>query len=376
MFQTVHIGINMLFHDKRRLLLSLSGIAFAVIIMFLQVGFFNGINDSQANMARVIDADLVVMHQKRTHLNKWTRFDEVRIGQVRALPQVREVVPIYKDGAGLKNPETNQVRRTIVYAFDAGAKPFRIKGLTDDLYALLRVKGNALYDSRSREIYGDFRLGDTLEIDTRAYRLAGFVSLGPNLVNDGTVLMGAGSWIGNGMGHRPVMALLRLAPGGDRAQALAAVRAALPDDLIALTPAELADREIWYTVINAPIGAIFAIGLLVSILIGVVICYQILFNEVTDNIPQYATLKAMGYDSRYLVRVILEETVLLAVAGFVPGLLISLAIYDCLADLTRLVMYLTPLRIAGIFVLTLAMCIAAGMLAIRKVLRLDPADLF
>ncbi|MGE4527390.1 MAG: FtsX-like permease family protein [Rhodospirillaceae bacterium] len=373
MLQTVHIGFRMLSHDKRRLFLSLCGIAFAVVIMFLQVGFFNGINDSQANIARVVDADMVIMHHKRTHLNKWTRFDAVRIGQVRALPEVREVVPIYKDGAGLKNPETNQVRRTIVYAFDAGAKPFRLKGLTDDLYALLRVKGNVLYDRRSRDIYGDFKVGDTLEIDARAYRLAGFVDLGPNLVNDGTVLMGDGSW---GAGGRPVMALLRFAVGSDAAQTAAAVRAALPGDLIAFTPAELAEREIWYTVINAPIGAIFAVGLLVSIIIGVVICYQILFNEVTDNIPQYATLKAMGYGPRYLVGVILEETALLAVAGFIPGLLVSLLLYEGIGDMTRLVMFLTPGRIAAIFFLTLVMCVAAGLLAIRKVLRLDPADLF
>ena len=191
----------MLFHDKKRLLLSISGIAFAVVIMFLQMGFFNGINDSQANIARVIDADLVILHEKRTNLNKWTRFDYIRLNQINSISAVDIITPIYKDGAGIKNPDTNQVRRTIIYAFDPEAKPFNIEGLTDEVYEKLRVRGTALFDDRSRDIYGQFKIGDLLEIDERAYTLGGYVILGPNLVNDGTILMGTGTWRGDGAGR-------------------------------------------------------------------------------------------------------------------------------------------------------------------------------
>lgn len=376
MTKTVHIGLRMLAHDKKRLLLSTGGIAFAVVIMFLQMGFFNGINDSQANIARMIDADLVVMHAKRTNLNKWTRFDRVRIAQVSAIPGVTRVIPIFKGGAGIKNPATNQVRRTIVYAFDPSAHPFVIPGLDDAAYRSMRIMGNILYDNRSRDIYGAFEVGDSLDIDERGYRLAAFVSMGPNLVNDGTVYMSEGSWADHGGDMRPIMAFLRIAPDADRAETVAAIGAALPEDLIALSPADLAQREIWYTIVNAPIGAIFAVGMIVSLIIGIVICYQILFNEVTDNIPQYATLKAMGFGGRYLVGIILEEAVLLALIGFLPGMVMSLFLYELLGEMTRLVMFVTPERIVLILGLTLVMCVAAGMLAIRKVLHLDPAELF
>jgi len=366
----------MLFHDKKRLLLSISGIAFAVVIMFLQMGFFNGINDSQANIARVIDADLVILHEKRTNLNKWTRFDYIRLNQINSISAVDIITPIYKDGAGIKNPDTNQVRRTIIYAFDPEAKPFNIEGLTDEVYEKLRVRGTALFDDRSRDIYGQFKIGDLLEIDERAYTLGGYVSLGPNLVNDGTILMGTGTWRGDGAGRRPIMAFVRLNQDMPRDQAIAEIQQNLPEDTIALTPTELAEREIWYTIVNAPIGAVFAIGLVVSIVIGVVICYQVLYNEVADNIPQYATLKAMGYGPSFLVGIIMEEALLLGILGFLPGLGITFLLYDQVSDMTRLIMFLTSERILLILSLTLVMCIAAALLAIRKVLNLDPADLF
>lgn len=366
----------MLWHDKTRLLLSTCGIAFAVVIMFLQLGFFNGINDSQANIARLLNGDLVLLQRNRTHLNKWNRFEDIHLYQVAALSGVAEVIPIFKDGAGLKNPQTDQVKRIIVYAFPPDRPPFALPDLSQEKLDRLKVRGQVLYDRRSREIYGRFREGDTLTIDGRSYTLAGYVDLGPNLINDGTILMGEGTWLGNGANNRPVMALVILTPDADRGAQIKAIKANLPDDIVAFTPSELAQREIDYTITNAPVGVIFGIGLVVSFFIGTVICYQILFNEVTDHLAQYATLKAMGFGNGTLIGIILEEAILLAIFGFLPGLALSEWIYRVVADQTRLIMFLTPERIGLVFSLALVMCVAAGFLAMRKVLKLDPAELY
>ena len=369
-----HIGLSLLWHDKRRLLLCTAGIAFAVVIMFLQLGFFNGINDSQAHFARLVRADLVMIHANRTHLDKWNRFEAIHLQRVAALPEVAEAIAIYQDGAGLKNPQTHQVKRIIVYAFPPDSRPFEVPPDQAAAFDALKIKGNALFDRRSREIYGSFHVGDALFIDNRAYRLAGFVDFGPNLVNDGGIMMSNGTWSGDS--SNPIIALLRLRAGFDRVGAERAIRSALPADVLVMTPAELAKREIVYTITSAPVGAIFGIGLIVSLFIGTVICYQILFNEVTDNIPQYATLKAMGFGRRFLVGIILEEAAALAVTGFLPGLAVSVGLYALLADATRLIMVMTPGTAGLIFVLTLIMCLAAGMLAVRKVLKVDPAELY
>ncbi|MDA8637750.1 ABC transporter permease [Rhodospirillales bacterium] len=370
----VHIGLSMLFHDKKRLFLSTCGISFAVIIMFMQLGFFNGINDSQANIARLINADLVLIHKKRTHLNKWNRFAPIHLQQVISMPGVSEGVPVYKDGVGLKNPETKQVKRIIMYAFPPESIPFNLPDATQKDWASLKVKGNCLFDARSRDIFGKFQVGDNLTIEEKPFRLSGFVTVGPNIINDGTLLCAEGSW--RAPADYLIMGLVRLKDGIDQQQVIDRIRTNLDDDLLIMTPIELAEREIRYTVINAPVGAVFGIGLIVSLFIGTVICYQILFNEVTDNLAQYATLKAMGFDSSFLYKIILEEASVLAVIGFLPGLLLSFLIYDITADATRLIMDFNVIRVAFIFFLTLFMCLIAGFLAMRKVLTIDPADLY
>jgi putative ABC transport system permease protein len=370
----IHIGLRMLWHGKRRLALSGAGITFAVVIMFLQVGFFNGINDSQARFARIVNADLVMLDVKRTNLNKWDRFPSIHLAEAAAMPEVAEVVPIYQDGVGLKNPQTDQVKRIIVYAFPPTSRPFTLPPEQMKAFDALKVEGNALFDRRSRQIYGDLKIGDTLYLDAKPYRLAGFVDLGPNLINDGGVLLGHGSWQGDSVD--PVIGLVRLKPGVDRARAAAAMRAHLSSELVVMTPEELSHREVVYTIVNAPVGAIFGIGLIVSLFIGIVICYQILFNEITDNIPQYATLKAMGFERRYLIGIILEEAAALSVIGFVPGLAIAIGLYAAVGNATRLIMDMTVGRAALIFVLALTMCLSAGLIAMRKVLNVDPADLY
>ena len=195
---SVHIGLSMLWHDKKRLFLSTCGIGFAVIIMFMQLGFFNGINDSQANIARLINADLVMVHKKRTHLNKWNRFAPIHLQQVLAMDGVAEGIPVYKDGAGLKNPDTEQVKRIIVYAFPPESNPLNLPDIPNGTMDLLKVKGNVLFDRRSREIFGEFEVGDNLTIDGRSFRLAGFVSVGQILLTTGLC------WFRRGPGAKSV----------------------------------------------------------------------------------------------------------------------------------------------------------------------------
>jgi putative ABC transport system permease protein len=113
-----------------------------------------------------------------------------------------------------------------------------------------------------------------------------------------------------------------------------------------------------------------------GLLVGLVICYQILSTDIRDNLSAYATLRAIGYPNRFLARVVLEESILLAVLGFLPGLLVSVALYQLLEELTDLPMSLTPWRILFIFGLTAIMCIGSGMLAVRQAQQADPAEVF
>lgn len=207
--------------------------------------------------------------------------------------------------------------------------------------------------------------------------VAGTFQLGPSVSRDGLVVMSDGTWAGLGGNlEKPNLGLIRLRPGTDPAAVAAALRERLPDDVALFDLAALTKREDRYSIFETAVGVIFGSGLVIGFVIGVVICYQILFNEVLDHLPQYATIKAMGFANTYLVKLVMKEAVYLALFGFVPGLLVSWALYRYFGASDGLAMALTPGRMATVFVLTIPMCCFAGMLALRRVLQADPAEVF
>ncbi|MCP3971903.1 MAG: FtsX-like permease family protein, partial [Rhodobacteraceae bacterium] len=226
-----------------------------------------------------------------------------------------------------------------------------------------------------RDIYGDIRIGQDLELNGRNYRVGGFVDLGPNVINDGAVVMSEGNLLSLRPSRKPAMAVLRLQPGVDLEAVRDAIAHRLPD-LMVMTPAELAAREVRFTATSAPVGIIFGIGMLAGFAIGVIVCYQVLFNEINDLLPQYATLQATGFSSVQLGRIVLSQALLLSLAGFCVALPFVRYLYDSIAAQTALVMELSAGRVLTVMGLTLFMCLLAGVAAMQRLWRLDPAELY
>ena len=123
-------------------------------------------------------------------------------------------------------------------------------------------------------------------------------------------------------------------------------------------------------------GFIFSLGVLVGFIVGSIIVYQILFGDVMNSLPQYATLKAMGYRDSYVISIVIQQSAILALVGFVPGLLLSMGLYSLLATVTKLTVLMTTTRALQVLALTFVMCVGSGTLATRKLVQLDPADVF
>ena len=127
---------------------------------------------------------------------------------------------------------------------------------------------------------------------------------------------------------------------------------------------------------NSSVGFIFSLGVLVGFIVGSIIVYQILFGDVMNSLPQYATLKAMGYRDSYVIGIVIQQSAILALVGFVPGLLLSMGLYSLLATVTKLTVLMTTTRALQVLALTFVMCVGSGTLATRKLVQLDPADVF
>lgn len=111
-------------------------------------------------------------------------------------------------------------------------------------------------------------------------------------------------------------------------------------------------------------------------IVGAIIVYQVLFTDVSEHLHEYATLRAMGYKNRFVSGIVLQQAAILAVLGYIPGVAVVYWLYGKASAATNLPLYLTTERTLTVFVLTLGMCAISGLLAVRKVRRLDPADVF
>lgn len=398
MFNRVPLSWANLTANKLRFAWSLAGVAFAVVLMFVQFGFKNALLDSTATLLNRLNADLYVVSKSFQSLSWPMPFSHRRLYQALEVPEVAAASPVYIElsQSVWRNPYDWSRRsiRSLGMDPDADLLGLRARGQGKELEEL-RLPGYLMYDEQSKSFYGtaggrriEPRMAQRIELAGRPVTVAGVFKLGTDFGAEGNILMDTRNFaerfratpgIGPPLGMVDLGAL-RLRPGRrTEAAAVAAQKqlsAILPPDVKVFTKQELVDRETEFWDKSTPIGGIFNLGMWMGFFVGVVFCFQILSTDVADHLSEFATLKAMGYSNLSLVGVVLQEALLLGAVGFVPGLLVSAGAYWLLSTQTGLPMVLTLPRVGLIFVLTVGMCMLAGILALRRVIRQDPADVF
>lgn len=382
-------------HDRRRLVLASGTVGFAVLLMFLQLGFLNALFDSTVALVDVLDADLIILGRGRFTLVVSEAFPSRRLEQARAVAGVATTAPVYveshqalvspraTDGEPADGRERLPRSAIRIVGVDPDAAPFVDPDLNRAVESL-RVPMTALADRRSRDNYGPLTTGSRVDVAGRWLEIVGEFDLGTDFTSDGTLIVGSDTLDSilphrypnaDGLGNVD-LGIVRLQEGVDPDGASRRVADALPPDVVVLTKRQLEAKEIRFWNTNTPIGFVFRLGLSLGFVVGVIVCYQILATEISETMPELATLKAMGYSPRFFLALILEECFYLATLGFIPGVLASFGGYALLGSFTGLPMRLTLLRMSLIYVLTLGMCVVSGLLAIRRLNTAAPADLF
>ena len=368
--------------NLRRLALALASIGFVVLLMFMEIGFLNGCFDSSTYVYEKFDADLLIISRGRTAAYAG-RFPRTRLYQACDCPAVKRAIPMYVMAGGIwKLPDSGRLRRIRVFGFDVHEPAFRLPEGAP--LAELQVRGTALFDSDSRDLFGQPGIGTVAEVNRRNVRIVGLVPMGIDLDTDGSLLVDHGTFFAifgdarnGGLAPSEVdYGLVQLHPGAELAVVQRDLRDRLAPDVKILTLPEYIEEVHRYWSRHTAVGFLFHIGVFVGLIIGVVVCYQILFTDISNNLLPFATLKAMGYGNGYLVKIVLQQASLLGLLGFVLGAVGAFFLYRLLQWGTGLIMVLTVPRLASILSLTLGMCLVAGLMALNKVIQTDPADCF
>jgi putative ABC transport system permease protein len=396
-------------HDRVRFALFVLGVVFAVVLMFMQLGFRGALLDSNSLLHERIRADLVLISPNRSTLPMREPFSRRRLIQAAAVPGVRSVHPLYIDNgaAVLRNTDPDPARR-------GPSRAVRVVGVDPDAFLLdlpelnptsprylgdrIKAPATALFDRKShrdaddptRSIFGPLVEGARTELAGQTLTLVGGFDLGPDFTSDGTLIVSSETFAD--LLRRPVtlgapladvdVGLIRLEPGADVEAVRAAVRREVArgsggdPEVDVLTVEELIGREHRFWLSNTPIGFAFVFGMFMGFAVGTVICYQILSGDVSDHLAEYATLKAFGYSNRYLAWVVIQEALILAVAGYVVGLGVSWLAYDWLTEASAMPLRMTLGRALIVFAVTVGMCTLSGLIALMRLVRADPADVF
>jgi putative ABC transport system permease protein len=378
-----------LIHDRKKFLTSLAGVAFAVLLMLLFNGFKNALYDSQTQLLQQLNGDIVIINRLKENMFVPRSFARRRLYQAQALAGVEGAYAVYTSDARWKNPDTKQGRPVRVIAYNPDDPVLPLAEILAQRQAL-KLPNTALIDRRARAELGPRQTGVVTELADRQVRIVGTFSLGTDFAaGNGNLLMSDQNFLRYFANRGPEedqrsfatadIGLIKLAPGVSPDAMVDLLRQRLPQDVLVLPkygPEGFIQRERRYWEENTNIGFVFSLLTAMGFVVGIILVYQILYTDVADHWSEYATLKAMGYTDRFLFAVVMQEAVMLSVLGFIPGLLVSLLLYRLGADITGLMFNLTLERVVSLYVLTFLMCLVAGSLAVRKVQRTDPAEVF
>ncbi len=378
------LGWLQLKHKPLRLVVALSGIAFAVLLIMMQLGFRSALFESAVRFHERFDYDIALFSPDSVFIVRPQPFSIRRLYQTLGFDAVEDVTPVYIFPSVWKNPWNNNRRSINTIGFHPDDRLLAVEGF-DAMRERLRRQDVVLFDSGSRPEFGP--VAETFEseqpivteINDREVKVVGLFQMGTSFGIDGTVITSDDNWL-RLFPQRPrgeiQLGLIRLHEGKNARKVRDAMAEYLPADVLVLTKQQFVQREKDYWNSATPIGYIFAFGAIMGFVVGAIIVYQILFADVSEHLNEYATLRAIGYRNRFVSGIVLQQAVILAVLGYLPGVAIVYWLYGKAAAATNLPLYVTQERAITVFLMTLAMCAISGLMAVRKVRRLDPAEVF
>lgn len=378
------IGWLQLTHNRTRLVAALAGVAFANILIFMQLGFLGALVGSIRLPYDAMRADLMISASDMNSLADGSPLPRQRMFEALAVDGVASATPLYYGKIDWKQPD-GTIRTLDTFGVDPAARTFRLPAVEARTGDLMR-SDVALVDSGTRnvprQVFDQIAAGTPLRFEAKGRTLSvvGTFRLGGGFGADGYLILSDQTFLKlfpQRAAGAPNHILLTLRPDAERGAVLAELRRVLPAyDSLVRTVDEAVARDQSFQTTQRPVGLVFGFGIVIGMLVGLIIVYQVLSTDVADHIKEYATFKAIGYPQRFFLSVVFEEALILAVLGFIPGFVAALGLYSVIAEVTGLPIAMTAPRAFGVLAVTLVMCAISGAIATRRLARANPAELF
>jgi putative ABC transport system permease protein len=379
------LGWLQLTQHKSRFIVAIGGVAFADLLILMQLGFQGALFSSAILLHSHLKGDVFIFSRQALNISAMSTFPRRRLYQAMDITGVKSAEPIYVSLVTWKNPQTHAKKNLLIVGFNPDKPPFDFPEINAQLDKI-KQSDVLLFDRKAKgtydEVIAKVEAGKpvTTEIERRTVTVGGLFSIGSSFTADGHLMTSEDNYLrlfSRQSQSNVNLGVIEVEPGYDPKQVAEQLTAYLPkDDIKVLTKQEYIEFEQGYWQKQTPIGMIFNLGAVMGSIVGMIIVYQVLSTDVNSHLKEYATFKAMGYSNGYLLTIVFEEALILAVMGFIPGLIVSTALYTVVKAGTNLPIAMTLLRAIQVFIVTLIMCMASGAIATTKVQAADPADMF
>jgi putative ABC transport system permease protein len=383
LFGRLPIGWLQLTHNRTRFAAALAGVAFANVLVFVQLGIMNSMGAATLRPYDLFRADVMISAGDANSLTDGGNVARQWLLQALADPDVAEGMGLYIANVPWDRGEKDISLTT--FGVDPAKGGFLAAEIAGDI-GLLEVQDAALLDRLSRGLPKDeaaaIRPQSPLAFETQGRTVTAFATFagGGGFGGDGYMMVSDQTFLSlfpARTSSAPDHILLRLKAGANRDAVIARLKTLLSDPSLRIRSyGQAAADDLRYQQTKRPTGIIFGFGVLIGVLVGIVIVYQVLSTDVADHLREYATFKAMGYGPRFFLGIVFEEALVLGVLGFLPGLVVGTTILTAMGRITTLPLAMTPSMAVTVFLGTLVFSALSGGIATRRLAAADPADLF
>jgi len=371
-----NLALKNLLHDKLRSAMTIAGVAFAVTLVFVQVGLFMGILDNASVTIDHLQADLWVTSRNTPNVDFAHGFPQGLVQRVRSVPGVERADNLLIQFLNLSLPNGAE-EGMLVYGledFTRWGMPWNIEsGNVEDL----RRGAYMFLDASAERRFGKFAVGEYREVMGRRVKIIGRSREALSFTTSPIAFLTydlVQELSGGRMDGRTTYILVKLAPDADATAVAAELRRRLPHNDV-YTKADWAKRSRNYWVASTGIGLNMYLTVFLGCLVGVVVVTQTLYTSTMEHINEFGTVKAIGGSNADIYRILGAQAVAAAVIGFLAGRLMAFALAPAMAQI-RLKLIISNEFAAIVFVGTLALCLVAALVSFRKVAKIDPALVF
>ncbi|HTV91024.1 MAG TPA: FtsX-like permease family protein [Stellaceae bacterium] len=372
------VACRVLAHQKGRTALAIGGVFVAILLIFIELGFFLAVPQGGMLIYDHMRFDLLLVSKDYVFMAQSWQFPQRALAVALKVPGVAQATPVYLGDAKWQGAAGGPRIDISIIGFDPGSRAFAAAGI-ESRSAVLARADTILVDGSTRPIFGPLTVGRKITLDGRPMTIGGRYRLGTGFLGLGVALVDPENFF-RIFPRRPSgqvnFGLVTLRPGADPDKVAAALRAVLPTDTQVLTRAGLTRQEVAYWTTKTGTGIIFGSGLVVAFIVGIMILYQTLATQVARQLPQFAMLKAIGYRNRALNAIVLAEAVLIMLLAFLPALGAAFALYIVIRRETLLPATLSPAELGAVFATGLAMAAASALFSLGRLRRAHPADIF